>query len=187
MFRTIVRIQMLVFLLPLLIIGAVVALVLTGQPELSDARDVVDARWSELRGPLADRYAKLGDARQVFAENGGQDRDIARDLEEPLRRWRELTGRQPGDADHAAEVAVANQLEAGGARLAANVNTFDRFRSKPAVAAALASFQSTAPSKLLQQAYNRAVRHYEDDRNQWLRRPVAVAFGFDARPLLLLA
>ncbi len=185
MFRTIVRIQMLVFLLPLVVVGGAVALVVTGQPALSDARESVDARWAELRGPLRERYLKLDAARQAFAASGGADRDVVRDLDSTLRRWNELVAASPHDADEAAEAELANRLEAAGARLVANVNV-DRFRGNAAVTTPLAAFQSAGPTPELRQAYNRAVRRYEDDRNQLLRRPVALAFGFDPRSLFLL-
>ena len=80
---------------------------------------------------------------------------------------------------------MANELEAAGTRLAANVNV-DRFRTSAPVAGALADFQGTQPDDALRQAYNRAVRHYEKDRSTTLHRPVAAALGFDPRPLFLL-
>jgi hypothetical protein len=55
----------------------------------------------------------------------------------------------------------------------------------PALTSAIVEFNAAAPPQPLIAAYNRAVRAYEDDRNNALRKPVARVFGFDARPVLV--
>ncbi len=187
MLRAWVRLQLLVLLVPVLLIGAGVALVVTGQPPLADARNRIDTRWSALRAPLATRYDKLAAARDAFVANGGADRDVVKALAEPLRRWQELARVKASEADDATEEALANTLEAAGARLAANVTTSDRFAHVAAVTDPLVAFQGTVPPVDALKAYNHAVRRYERDRNRILRKPVAFALGFDQRPVLQLA
>ncbi|HKA94418.1 MAG TPA: hypothetical protein VKE97_11485, partial [Acidimicrobiia bacterium] len=68
-----------VVVLVLLVVGAV-ALVLTTRPKLEDGRKGVDRAWTPVRGPLAERYNRLGDANAQLAAAGGGDRDVARAL-----------------------------------------------------------------------------------------------------------
>ena len=82
---------------------------------------------------------------------------------------------------------AANRLEAQSKRLAANVFGSPRLaRASSRSTQAITDFSGTAPSPALVQAYNRAVRAYEHDRNDSLRKPVARLFGYDARPVLVI-
>src|SRR5918995_398865 len=92
----------------LLVIGAI-ALVLTPRPKLEDRRGDVDRAWTPLRGPLGERYARLGEANAQLAAAGGGERDVARALGLRLGRWGELQRARDGDADD--EVQTADQLE----------------------------------------------------------------------------
>ena len=168
----------------LLVIGAI-AVVLTTRPKLEDRRSDVDRAWTPLRGPLGERYARLGEANAQLAAAGGGERDVARALGLRLGRWGEL--RRAGDADADAEAQTADQLEGLATRLQAVVSSSDRLRASDPLNQAIAAFQGTVPPAPAVTAYNRRVRDYEDERNGLLRSPVASLFGYDSRPQLVLA
>ena len=168
----------------LLLIGAV-ALVLTTRPKLEDRRSDVDRTWTPLRGPLGERYARLGAANAQLAAAGGGERDVARALGLRLGRWGDLHRAGDGDAD--AEAQTADQLEGLATRLQAVVSSSDRLRASDPLNQAIAAFQGTVPPPPAVTAYNRAVRDYEDERNGLVRSPVASLFGYDSRPQLVLA
>ncbi len=165
-----------------LVIGGAVALVLTQKPPLDDARDAVDTRWDAVRPALEARYEKLDAARASFVDVAGGERTVSADLQHELARWR----RALDDNDNAAQVEASNRLEADGTRLQANVLDSPRLNQSQQLLDALAAFNSSAPDPALVRAYNRAVREYEDTRNGSLEKPVARAFGFGARPLLVV-
>ena len=173
-----------VVVLVLLVVG-VIALVLTTRPKLEDRRDDVDRAWTPLRGPLGERYARLGEVNAQLAAAGGGERDVARTLGLRLGRWGELRRARDGDAD--AEVQTADQLEGLATRLQAVVSSSDRLRASDPLNQAIAAFQGTVPPPPAVTAYNRAVRDYEDERDGLLRSPVANLFGYDSRPQLLLS
>jgi len=177
-----------VVVLVLLVVGAV-ALVLTTRPKLEDGRKGVDRAWTPVRGPLAERYNRLGDANAQLAAAGGGDRDVARALGLRLARWRDLQRVRTGDADADAEAETADQLEGLAARLEAVVSSSDRLRAAEGLNQAIAAFQGTGNQQLLAavKTYNDSVRDYEDERDGLLRSPVASLFGYDARPQLLLS
>jgi hypothetical protein len=170
----------------LLVIGAV-AVVLTIRPKLEDRRSDVDRTWTPLRGPLGERYARLGEANAQLAAAGGGERDVARALGISLGRWGDLRRAGDGDADADAEAQTANQLEGLATRLQALVSSSDRLRASDPLNQAIAAFQGTVPPPPAVTAYNRAVRGYEDERNGLVRRPVASLFGYNSRPQLVLA
>jgi hypothetical protein len=169
----------------LLVIGAI-AVVLTTRPKLDDRRNDVDRAWTPLRGPLGERYARLGDVNAQLAAAGGGERDVARALGLRLGRWGELRRAGDGDADADAEAQTADQLEGLATRLQAVVSSSDRLRASDPLNQAIAAFQGTVPPPPAVTAYNRAVRDYEDERNGLLRSPVASLFGYDSRPQLVL-
>jgi hypothetical protein len=173
-----------VVVLVLLVVG-VIALVLTTRPKLEDRRDDVDRAWTPLRGPLGERYARLGEVNAQLAAAGGGERDVARALGLRLGRWGELQRDRDGDAD--AEVQTADQLEGLATRLQAVVSSSDRLRASDPLNQAIAAFQGTVPPPPAVTAYNSAVRNYEDERDGLLRSPVANLFGYDSRPQLLLS
>jgi hypothetical protein len=170
----------------LLVIGAI-ALVLTTRPKLEDRRGDVDRAWTPLRGPLGERYARLGEANAQLAAAGGGEREVARALGLTLGRWGDLRRAGDGDADADAEAQTADQLEGLATRLQAVVASSDRLRGSDPLNQAIAAYQGTAPPSSAVSAYNRAVRDYEDERNGLLRSPVASLFGYDSRPQLVLA
>ena len=169
-----------------LVIGAI-ALVLTTRPKLEDRRGDVDRAWTPLRGPLGERYARLGEANAQLAAAGGSEREVARALGLRLGRWGELRRAGDRDADADAEAQTADQLEGLATRLQAVVSSSDRLRASDPLNQSIAAFQGTVPPPPVVTAYNRSVRDYEDERNGLLRSPVASLFGYDPRPLLVLA
>jgi hypothetical protein len=173
-------------LLALLVVllGGVAALVLTQQPKLDDARNRVDATWKPLRAPdqLPLRYQTLTGALSAFDAAGGKDRAVSRDLHAALDRW--ASSQRDGDAGD--QASAANEVEAQGTRLVANVLGSERVKGDRPVTDAIAKFASTKPNPALVEAYNRAVRDYEDQRTSTLTKPVARALRFDARPVLAL-
>jgi hypothetical protein len=180
------RVRRLAVVVVVLLVIGVVALVLT-RPKLEDRRGDVDRAWTPLRGPLGERYARLGEANAQLAAAGGGERDVARALGLRLGRWGELHRAGDGDADADAEAQTADQLEGLATRLQAVVSSSDRLRTSDPLNQAIAAFQGTVPPPPAVTAYNRAVRDYEDERNGLLRSPVASLFGYDSRPQLVLA
>jgi hypothetical protein len=172
----------------LVVIGAI-AVVLTTRPKLDDRRNDVDRAWTPLRGPLGERYARLGEANAQLAAAGGGERDVARALGLRLGRWGALRRAGDGDADADAEAQTADQLEGLATRLQAVVSTSDRLRASEPLNQAIAAFQGTGNEQLLAaiRAYNNAAEQYEDERNGLLRSSVASLFGYDSRPQLVLA
>jgi hypothetical protein len=167
-------------LVVLLAVGAV-ALVATAKPRLDDDRSAVDSAWKQLRGPLAFRYGVLQDGLTAFEQAGGTGVSIATDLHRTFREWDRLRARHGGDVDEGGEVAIANELESLGARLRAFVGSSDRFKRDAGVTSAVAKYHEvTAPGLI--DAYNRAARRYQDDRDSVLRKPVARVLGYDQRP-----
>jgi hypothetical protein len=163
------------------VVAGAVALVVLEKPTLDDNRDAVDARWAALRAPLVTRYGNLDTALAAFAAAGGGDRSVAKDLQAELAAWKKAVA----DGDAAKQVEIANQLEGDGLRLRGNVLASPRIAAVSDVTTKLAGFDGSAPPAALVRAYNTAVRTYQDDREDTLRRPLTWAFGFDARPLLV--
>ena len=177
------RLTWILAVLLVLVVGGAIALVVVEKPTLGDARDAVDARWEPLRAPLVARYEHLGTALAALNAAGGADRSVAQDLTRELAAWKKAV--DGGDAGTQAE--VANRLEGEATRLRANVNGSPRLAGVGALTSAVDAYEGSAPPQDLVRAYNRAVRAYEDDRNDSLRKPVARLFGYDARPLLVIA
>jgi hypothetical protein len=168
--------------LVVLLVAGAAALVVVEKPTLDDDRDAADARWAALRAPLVTRYANLDAALAAFVGAGGGDRSVAKDLQGELAAWKKAVA----DGDAATQVAIANRLEGDGLRLRGNVLASPRIAGVPEVVDKLAAFDGSAPPAELVRAYNTAVRTYEDDRDDMLRRPLTWAFGFDARPVLVV-
>ena len=176
------RLPWILAVLLVLVVGGAIALVVIEKPSLDDARDAVDARWKPLRAPLVSRYEKLDAARAALVAAGGGDRGVAKDLASDLTAWNKAVAN--GGPETQAE--VANRLEAQSKRLAANVFGSPRLVEVEALTQAITDFSGAAPPPPLVTAYNRAVRAYEQDRNDSFRKPIARLFGYDARPVLLI-
>lgn len=182
------RVRRLAVVVIVLLVIAAIALVVTTRPKLEDSRNAVDRAWTPLRGPLADRYNRLGAANAQLAAAGGGERDVARALGLRLARWDQLQRAKGGDADAGAEAEAADQLEGLATRLQAVVASSDRLRGADGLNEAIAAFQGTASRQLhgVVETYNESVRGYEDERDGFLRSPIASLFGYDSRPQLLM-
>ena len=178
------RTRWILLALLVLVIGGIVALVLTQQPKLDDAQGKVDRTWKPLTadGQLKLRYQTLEGALTAFDAAGSHDRDVSRDLHAALKAWNRALS--SGGAD--AQARAANAVEAQGTRLATNALGSERLRTNQAVTDSLTKFANTRPDPKLVAAYNQAVRDYEDERTNALAQPVARVLGFDARPVLQL-
>jgi hypothetical protein len=167
--------------LVVLVVGGVVALVVVERPKLDDARGAVDTAWIPLRAPLHDRYDKLNAALTAFTAGAG-NRSVARDLRAALARWNAAV--KSGDVG--TQAIAADDLEAQGTRLRANVLGSVRLNGVTPLTDALTAFDGTTPPPPLVAVYNERVRAYEDDRTSAAGTPVARALGFGERPVLLL-
>jgi hypothetical protein len=172
------RLRWVLLALVVVVTGLVVAAVLTQKPTLDDDEHAVDARWSALRDSLAPRYVALENATTALGTAGEGDRTVTQDLTAGLAAWKQALDH--GTATDQAE--IANRLEGLGTRLRANIVQSARLNEDTALVAALAAYDGVAPAPDAVTAYNRAVRTYEDDRTDTIRSPVAMVFGFDARP-----
>jgi hypothetical protein len=178
------RLRWILLALLVVVLGGIVVLVVTQQPELDDAETAVDGAWAPLRAPdqLVLRYQTLQGALTAFDAAGGEGRDVSTDLHAALEGW----NRALRDGDAKTQARAANDVEAQGTRLVTNALASERLRLDRAVTDSLTRFANTRPNPDVITAYNRAVRDYEDERSATLAQPVARLLGFDARPLLVL-
>jgi len=178
------RTKWIVLVLLVVLLGGAIALVVTQQPKLDDARTKVDTAWKPLRAPdqLPLRYQTLTGALSAFDAAGGADRNVSKDLHAALKAWDSAVK----DGGAGAQATAANTVEGQGTRLTANALGSQRLAADKAVTDSLVKYAQTVPKPELVAAYNRAVRDYEDERTSGLAQPVARVFGFDARPVLAL-
>src|SRR3954447_22442112 len=173
------RTKWILLALVVVLVGGVVALLVTQQPKLDDARTTVDRAWKPLVGTdqLPLRYQNLTGALSAFDAAGGADRDVSKDLHAALQAWDSAVK----DGSAGAQATAANTVEAQGTRLTANALGSQRLAADKAVTDSLVKYAQTMPNPDRVTAYNRAVRDYEDERVGALAQPVARALGFDAR------
>jgi hypothetical protein len=178
------RTKWILLALVVVLVGGVAALVLTQQPKLDDARTKADTAWKPLMADdqLPHRYQTLEGALSAFDAAGGADRTVSKDLHAALAAWSKAT---KGD-DAGAQATAANALEAQGTRLIANALGSDRLKANQAVTDSLVTYAQAKPDPTRVDAYNHAVRDYEDVRTGALAQPVARVLGFDARPVLVV-
>jgi hypothetical protein len=171
MFRW-VRRALIVIALVLLVGGGI--LVLTSRPDLQNARDDVNARWRALRPGLEQRYALLAQANAATKAAGGPERDLVSEVERALTAWQT-------DRTKSVDTQVddANELEALGRRLTNTVDQSARLQAIPTVVTTATRFDD-ARMPVAADAFNNAVRHYEDSRGGSLRRPIASVLGFSS-------
>jgi len=173
----------------LLVVALVVAVVAAGaflvRPGLEDSRDRVDARWTPLRPSLIARYEALGGV-ETALDAVAADRAVAKDLAAQLERWDELALNGPQHTDAGAEAIVANELEALARRVRANILASPRLGNDPALQEAMVAFDQAVVPPAAVDAYNRAVRAYEDERSGFFEGIVASVLGYETRPVLIL-
>ncbi len=163
----------------LLAVAGLIAVTLVGLPKLSHDRDRADRAWKPLLAPLAARYRHLAAVADGL-RRAAPDRTVGRDLASGLKRW---DAARPG-SDVSAQAGAANALEGLAARARATVNGSARLGADDTLKAELAAFDAAAPAPASIAAYDDAARRYQQTRQSALRRFVAAAFGYDARPTL---
>jgi hypothetical protein len=171
MFRW-VRRALLVVALVVLVGGGILALI--ARPDLDSTRNDVESRWRVLRPALDTRYDLLAEANEQTKVAGGPQRDIVRDIDAALAKWR-----RDRNAPVATQVDDANNLQGLGRRLSATVTGSPRLMAENAVVLRTIRY---ADAEIPEQArsFNTSVRDYEDARGGSIRRPIAGLLGFDA-------
>jgi hypothetical protein len=180
------RVRWLVLIVVALCAAGVIAALLFVRPDLSDARDRVDATWTPLRAPLATRYEKLDGVARALRDAGAAERDVTVALQRTLTRWHDLALRGPANTDVGVEARTADDLEALARRVRANIAGSAKLTASQPIADALAAFDQSVPPPPAVKRYNRAVRDYEATRRGTVEAPVAAALGYEARPVLVL-
>jgi hypothetical protein len=151
-------------------------LALTARPDLNRTQDDVEARWKTLRPALDQRYELLRAASDATRAAGGPERDITTSIDTALSDWR-----RSRTASVTGQVENANTLEALGRRLVTTVEASGRLQAQKAVVTPVNRLAgATVPASA--EAFNRAVRDYEDARGGSLRRPVVGLMGYDSIP-----
>jgi hypothetical protein len=178
------RVGLILLVVVLLLAGVVVALIVTARSPLEDGRDAVDGRWVPLRASLSARYEALGQVVTGLEAAGAGDRTYAVDLKEGLDEWDRLA--KSASPDAAAEAPVANQLEGLATRVRRNISGSGRLSRDQSLSGAFTAFDSALVPQPAVTAYNRAVRRYENTRDETLKRLPAKILGFDARPILVI-
>jgi hypothetical protein len=168
------------------VVAGAAAVVLTTKPDIDDARDRVDARWTPLRAPLQARYQLLAGVDQAMTAAGAGDRAVIKELRVAFDRWAKLAGQPDAKADAAAEAETANTLEALARRAQANYALSDRLNKIPEIKQAIDAYRAAVVPDVDLRAYNRAVRRYQEARSGFLESAVAAAFGLGARPILIV-
>lgn len=180
------RLRWILLLAVLLTVGAVIAAVILIRPDLVEARDRVDARWTTLRAPLAARYEALGGVATALTAAGAGERAVTRDVTAVLKRWDAFALRGAEHTNPGAETTTADELEALARRARANVAASARLSTNPAIAAAFAAFDQQVVPPPIVRSYNQATRAYQEARAGIIDSLVARALGYDARPVLVL-
>jgi hypothetical protein len=175
-----------VALVVVLLAVAAGAAVLLVRPDLADAADRADDRWTPLRAPLTARYQALAVVAQTLHEGGAAERAVTKELDAVLERWGRLTLKGDAHTDPVVETTVANQLEGLARRVGSNIVGSARLAYNEALSNAMAAFNQVIPNLSTIEAYNRAVRAYEDQREGAIKRLVAGLLGYDSRPQLAL-
>jgi hypothetical protein len=173
MFRWVRRALVVVALV--VIVGGLL-LALTARGDLNRTQDDVEARWKVLRPALDQRYELLRAANDATRAAGGPEREITTSIDAALADWQ-----RSRTASVTGQVENANTLELLGRRLTTSVAASTRLQAQQEVVAPVNRFAAaTVPASA--DAYNRAVRSYEDARGGSLRRPVVGLMGYDSIP-----
>jgi hypothetical protein len=180
------RLRWIVVLVVAVLAAAVIAALLLVRPDLDDGRSRVDARWSPLRPALITRYDALDGVATALRDAGAADRAVTTDLDTALDRWSRFALRGPKHTDPGAEVVIANDLESLARRMRANVVASARLQGNEPLRTALTAFDQAVVPEPAVNAYNRAVRSYEDTRSGFFDRIVADTLGYDSRPVLVV-
>jgi hypothetical protein len=180
------RARLVLALVVVLVAVAIGASILLVRPDLADAADRADTRWTPLRAPLIARYEALGVVAQTLHAAGAAERAVTKELDETLARWSKLALRGDEHTDPVVETTVANELEALARRVRSNIAGSARLAPNTTLTNAMAAFDQVIPTPPAVIAYNRAVRAYEDAREGAVKRIVAGLLGYESRPQLAL-
>jgi hypothetical protein len=167
--------------IPLLLVAAIVAgivVVMTSRNELQSSRREVEDTWKPLRGDLDDRYGKLTAANEAVKTVPGPLHAISTKVTAAYGDWTRIE-RQQGSVS--SEVNAANNLESLGRRLVLAARAAPRLAGQKAALAAITTYSSlAAPSAA--DPYNRAVDHFETERNRPARSLAASILGYESIP-----
>ena len=108
---------------------------------------------------------------------------MTQDLTAELRRWQQVAHAN----DPAVQVPIANDLEGLAQRLKVNLVASPRLQSLQPLQAALNAFNQAVVNPPAVRTFNAAVDAYQRARTGTIKRLVADAFGFGARPELELS
>jgi hypothetical protein len=171
-------------LLPVVIVLVIVValvLVFTSRPSLEDARNEVDTNWDVAAPKLNERFVLLTSATQAVLNTPGPTGEIAKDVDEALKRW--VRAEEAKDRD--AAIDTANDLDGLGRRLVTVVRSSPRLSADANVTGPIDAYANAAaapPAELA--AFAEAVRAYEQERQGPVRGVVADVFGYEAVPTL---
>jgi len=170
------------FLLPVLLVAAVVGLVVavvSARPDLQQAKQRVDASWSDLAHHLDQRYQKLAAVDAQLRATAGPVHDLVANVDAAVAQWQHVSGH----GSVADQVEAANALEALSRRLLATANASPRLADNTAAKTALGAF---AGDQTLTSAsdFNARVASYERDRRGPIRRLAAKMLGDGDIPAL---
>jgi hypothetical protein len=164
------------FLIPLLLVGALVVLVtsfLSARPSLQSAKKNVDVTWQPLAAGLGHRYLLLAAVDQKLHNVQGPTAQVVAELDHALSRWSHA--QRNGSVRE--QVTDANSLEALGRRLAA----LPRLQSITDAKSAMTTYlndRSYDGAKM----FNAAVGKYHRDLQGPIRGPVASLLGYSEIP-----
>jgi hypothetical protein len=164
------------FLIPLLIVGALVVLTtsfLSARPSLQSAQRNVDATWQPLADQLGRRYLLLAAVDATLHGVQGPTAQVVAQLDGALGSWSHA--QQHGDVGQ--QVADANLLESIGRRIATLPRVQAMANARIAVIKYVAdrSYDGSA-------AFNDAVERYHRDLQGPIRGRVASVLGYNEIP-----
>jgi hypothetical protein len=165
--------------IPLLLVAAIIAgivVVLTSRRELQTSRRNVETAWSPLRTDLDKQYAALVIANNAVKDVPGPLHAISTKVTAGYKDWKRLA-----HAGLTSQVNAANNLEALGRRLVLAARAAPRLRGDTAKLAVIATYAGMQPPATADD-FNRAVDHFERERNRPARSLAAQLLGYDAIP-----
>ncbi len=169
-------------LLPVLVIGAIVAVVvsvLSARPQLQAAERKVDTSWNALAPQLGARYTLLANADAQLRPIPGPVHALVADVDAAETRWK--NARAHGSVSE--QVAAANALEAYGRRLLAVAAASPRVAASPGAKQALTAYLADRAFTGAG-GFNGTVASYERERRGPVRSLVASVMGIADIPAL---
>ena len=171
--------------IPLLLVAAIVAgivVVLTSRSELQSSRRAVEDTWTPLRTGLDERYVALALANNAVRTVPGPLHAISTQVTSGYADWQRV---EKGN-NVSSQVNAANNLEALGRRLVLAARAAPRLTGQTTALAAMAAYAARKPPPAAE-SYNRAVDHFESERNRPARSLAASLLGYDSIPTYAVA